>query len=123
MEISGQNALNQHGEITDLSSEQKNNLKRVSDIQQGNIFKGSAIIILILFLVLAFYNYDTGPGIGTVAIESIVFGLAGCAPSIMQSKNRNVPINANNTLVNHFLLFAGGHFVLQLGGMYTFNKR
>lgn len=117
MEFSGQNALDQGD--TSLSTEQKKQLETVKKFEQGNVFKGSILIIGLLLVTLALFNQDTGPGLRYIFFESLIIGAAAVIPSYVQAKNRDSKNPFNRTMLYHFGLFTLGHIVLQLGGIYT----
>ncbi len=121
MEFSGQNAINQ-GDTT-LTDEQKEQLKKVKDFEQGNIFKGSVLILGLVLIILALFNQDTGPGFHYVFFESLIIGFAAVLPSYVQAKNRGSVNPFNRTMLFHFVLFTIGHFILQLGGFYTLKNQ
>ena len=118
MELSGQNALNQSGDTT-LTSDQQKQLQQVTNLEQGNVFKGSVLLLGLVLVTMALLNQDTGPGIRYVIFESFIIGLAATVPSFFQAKDRGVDKPFNRTMIFHFLLFAIGHLIFQLGGFYT----
>ena len=119
MEMSGQNAIN-HSDPKTLSDKAQEQLKKIDAVTQLTVFKGALIVMAIILVVMAFFTFDTGPGLGFILFESVIFGLAGSIPAVVASKNRGTPLNTNNIIVNHFLLFGFAHFIFQLGGFYTY---
>ena len=102
MEMSGQNAIT----YSDLGTELP-------------VFKKSLSALAIPLVAMAYFIFDTGPGLGIVLFESVIFGIAGTIPAVIASKNRGKPLSTNN-IMGHFLLFGFSQFILQLGGFYTY---